>query len=86
MIIRCGNCGFLRYVKHKGSAEEIEAGIDKAVQEGWRYVRIYDGYKCPNCEEDPLYEAAVGKIKKSSRNETYKSLLNDVSYFLRMLI
>ena len=89
MIIQCGSCGFIKSIPHDGTPEEIEQGAHKAIQEGWRYVKSYDGYICHSCKEngcpDKLYEIFVGKIKASNKNISYVKLMRDTLLLLENL-
>ena len=88
MIIQCGACGFSKNIPHDGTPEEIEQGIHETIQEGWRYVKSYDGYICPSCTKDnpdKLYEMYVGKVIPESKTKSYGVLAKDMLDFLKEL-
>lgn len=87
MIIQCARCGYITNVRHSGTPEEIEQSVHETIQKGWRRAKNFDGYVCPYCSDghDPLYEAVCGKIKKHSKNESYKALLFDVCSLIKHL-
>ena len=85
MIIQCGACGFLKNIPHEGTPEETEQNVADTIEEGWRYVKSYDGYICSSCKEngcpDKLYEMVFGKIKASNKNTSYVKLMRDMMQF-----
>lgn len=88
MIISCGSCGKGINLPHTGKPEDIEASIDRTITDGWRYVPSYEGYVCPDCRKDnpdKLYEMYVGKIKTSSKTNSYKILCRQMVQFISML-
>lgn len=84
MFIHCGACGRLLNLPHDGTAEEIESVIADTINAGWRYVKSYDGYICPACQEDnpdKLYEMYVGKIKPEGKDRSYMVLVQEMADF-----
>ena len=88
MIIQCGACGSLKNIPHKGTSEEIEQGVHNAIENGWRYIKSYDGWACPNCTKDnpdKLYEMYCGKLKPSNKADSYRKLIQDVAWLIQSL-
>ena len=79
MMIHCRGCGFTRAIDLNGSAEEIEAELNRVIaEEGWRYVKSWDGFICQKCRSgglDPLYEAYAGKVGQCGKRMSYMALL-----------
>ena len=79
MMIQCGGCGFTRAIDLNGSAEAIEADLNRMVaEEGWRFVKSWDGFICQKCRSgglDPLYEAYAGKVGQCGKRASYMVLL-----------
>ena len=88
IIIKCGNCGFLRHIDLERTPEEIESDVNDMIQDGWRYTKKWKGYVCPKCRKegvDPLYQAFYGKVRTETKVESYKQLLIDVARQLEAL-
>ena len=82
MMIQCGSCGLMRLLSLEGTAAQIEAEMNKMIaEEGWRWVRRWDGFVCGDCRKngyDPLYEVFAGRPKASQKETSYMKLLDEV--------
>lgn len=80
IILMCGGCGLSKHIDLSGTPEEIESKCNEIIaDDGWRYVKVWDGYICSNCRKDgdKLYELYCGKPKVSSKTNSYKELILD---------
>lgn len=86
MFIQCGSCSFVRHIDLEGRAEAIEPRLNEVIEDGWRYVKSWDDYICPDCRKNGTeYESLLGKPKAESKAKSYKQLLFDAGDHLRWL-
>lgn len=85
MMFQCGCCGRLEALNIEGTAEQVEAELDRIIDtEGWRWVKRWQGCVCGGCRSkgyDPLYETYAGRPKASTKTTSYKKLLEDAKEY-----
>lgn len=88
MIIQCISCGFSKFLNYRyKTAEELEAEVNNAIVEGWRYSSNYQGFICPKCCKsggDPLLTEFQGKIRKANKENSYLRLLYNFTDWIRV--
>lgn len=78
LIIQCGGCAFGKSIDLNGEAEDIEERVNGTIESGWRYVKRWGEFMCPECCKkglDPLYVAGFGNPRIAGRLESYKALV-----------
>ncbi len=87
MIIQCVGCGYSKHINLSGTPEEIEERCHTTIQEGWRWEKTREGYACPECCKngckDKLYELYCGKLKKSTKENSYMHLIVDMAHQIK---
>jgi len=88
-FIQCVGCGYTETVElHDQSNADIRLKVEGMIDSGWRYAPDHQGFVCPSCCKnggDKLLEAWQGKIRKSSKANSLKELLKDISYHIAMM-
>lgn len=81
-FFQCGGCGYTVMVNLECPPEEVEEQENKLIAvDGWRYVKAWNSFICPNCLKnglDPLYLAYAGKPKIENKANSYKTMIAQV--------
>lgn len=79
MFVQCCGCGFTGFLELNGDFNAREKGLNRMIEEGWRYAAGWREFICPACVKaggstDRLYTMAVGKPRIMDRLWTYVEL------------